>query len=182
MDHGLHVLKQRSFPPNRAPKMQERHQLFFGLGLMSKEFQHPAIQTKIELHFGGFFSSNKSAPANRKTGFANRDPNKQEVGFIFVWSGSELWSLFKYSRVKLKNQKPIAEDVQSGGGTFKSNRLLPFLIILILQYINLQYCMQGKFACNVLLTTKKTLTKVNREKPVELFSKFAGFCTCHLFR
>ncbi len=29
-------------------------------------------------------SSNKSAPANRNTGFyANRDPNKQEVGFIF---------------------------------------------------------------------------------------------------
>jgi hypothetical protein len=31
------------------------------------------------------FSSNKSVPANRKTGFyANRDPNKQEVGFIFA--------------------------------------------------------------------------------------------------
>jgi hypothetical protein len=33
--------------------------------------------------------------------------------------------------------------------------------------------MHGKFACNVLLTTKKTLTNVNWEKPVELFSKFA---------
>jgi hypothetical protein len=41
--------------PNRAPKMQERHQLFFGLRLVSKEFIHPAIQTKIEQHFGGFF-------------------------------------------------------------------------------------------------------------------------------
>jgi hypothetical protein len=31
------------------------------------------------------FPSNKSVPANRKTGFyANRDPNKQEVGFIFA--------------------------------------------------------------------------------------------------
>jgi len=49
------VLKLRSFPPNRAPKMRERHQLFFGLRLVSKEFQHPAIQTKIEQHFGGFF-------------------------------------------------------------------------------------------------------------------------------
>jgi hypothetical protein len=29
------------------------------------------------------FSSNKSAPANRQKGFyTNRDPNKQEVGFI----------------------------------------------------------------------------------------------------
>ncbi len=30
----------------------------------------------------------------------NCDPNKQEVRFIFVWSSSELWSLFK----KLKNE------------------------------------------------------------------------------
>jgi hypothetical protein len=35
--------------------MRERHQLFFGLQLVSKEFQHLAIQTKIEQHFGGFF-------------------------------------------------------------------------------------------------------------------------------
>ncbi len=48
LDHGLHVLKQRSFPPNRATQMWERYQLFFGLRLMSKEFQHFAIQTKIE--------------------------------------------------------------------------------------------------------------------------------------
>jgi hypothetical protein len=41
--------------PNRAPKMRERHQLIFGLRLMSKEFKHLAIQTKIEQQFGGFF-------------------------------------------------------------------------------------------------------------------------------
>jgi hypothetical protein len=35
--------------------MREKYQLFFGLRLVSKEFQHPAIQTKIEQHFGGFF-------------------------------------------------------------------------------------------------------------------------------
>jgi hypothetical protein len=55
MDHGLHELKQLSFPLNPAPKMLERHQLFFGLRLMSKEFQHPAIKSKIEQHFGRFF-------------------------------------------------------------------------------------------------------------------------------
>ncbi len=55
LDHGLHVLKPRSFPPNHAPNMRERNQLFFGLLLVSKVFQHPAIQTKIEQHFGGFF-------------------------------------------------------------------------------------------------------------------------------
>ncbi len=42
---------------------------------------------------------------------ANRDRNKQEVGFIFAWSGSELWTLIKYSRSKIKIQKPKAVDV-----------------------------------------------------------------------
>jgi hypothetical protein len=32
-----------------------RHQLFVGSGLISKEFQHLAIQIKIEQHFSGFF-------------------------------------------------------------------------------------------------------------------------------
>jgi hypothetical protein len=55
LDHSLHVLKPRSFQPNLAPKMRERHQLFCGLWFMSKEFRHPPIQTKIEQHFGGLF-------------------------------------------------------------------------------------------------------------------------------
>jgi hypothetical protein len=55
VDLDLLVLIPQSFPPNRDPKMRERQQLFFGLQLASKEFQHPAIQTKIEQHFGGFF-------------------------------------------------------------------------------------------------------------------------------
>jgi hypothetical protein len=42
-------------PQNRASKMRERYQLFFGLRPVSKEFQHLAIQTEIEQHFGGFF-------------------------------------------------------------------------------------------------------------------------------
>jgi hypothetical protein len=77
-------------------------------------------------------SWNKSAPANRKTGFcANRDLNKQEVGFICVWSGSELWSLFKYSRVKLKKSKTYSGWCPSWlDGTFKSLRSLTWNIIL----------------------------------------------------
>ncbi len=67
------------------------------------------------------FSSKKSVPANKKKEFfTNRDPNKQEVGFIFVWSGSELWSSIKYSELKLKNQKPIADDV-----LFKAYPMVP---------------------------------------------------------
>jgi hypothetical protein len=33
--------------------------LFFGLQLASKKFHHSAIQTKIELHFGGLFHQMK---------------------------------------------------------------------------------------------------------------------------
>jgi hypothetical protein len=36
--------------------MRERHQLFFGLRLVSKKFQHPAqSKAKKKQHFGGFF-------------------------------------------------------------------------------------------------------------------------------
>jgi hypothetical protein len=35
--------------------MRESKQLFFGLRLVSKEFLHPAIQTRIVQHFAGFF-------------------------------------------------------------------------------------------------------------------------------
>ncbi len=51
---------------------------------------------------------------------ANDDPNNQEVGFIFEWSGSELWTLIKYSRSKIKNKKPIAGDV-----LFKAYPMVP---------------------------------------------------------
>jgi hypothetical protein len=59
LDHGLHMLKPRSFLLNCAPKMRKRHQVL--LWLVSKEFQHHAIQTKKE-HFGGFFHQIKVRP------------------------------------------------------------------------------------------------------------------------
>ncbi len=71
-------LKPRYFPPNRATKMRERHLLFFGLQLVSKEFQHSALQTEMSSTLAVFSS-------NRKTGiYANHDSNKQEVQFIFA--------------------------------------------------------------------------------------------------
>ncbi len=36
---------------------------------------------------------------------------EQAGGGLFAWSGSELWSCFKYSELKLKNLKHIAVDV-----------------------------------------------------------------------
>ena len=46
--------------------MQERHQLFFGLQLVSKEFQQPAIQTKIEQHGGSFHKIKLRQPIGRQ--------------------------------------------------------------------------------------------------------------------
>jgi hypothetical protein len=80
LDHGLHVLKPRSFPLNLAPKMQERHQLFFGLQVVSKEFQHPAIQTKIEQHFGRFFHQIKVCHPTERQDLCK--PRSEEVEFI----------------------------------------------------------------------------------------------------
>jgi hypothetical protein len=51
-----------SFPPNRASKMRENQQLFFGLRLVSRMFEEnkqPAIQTKIKQPIGGFFQQIK---------------------------------------------------------------------------------------------------------------------------
>ncbi len=44
-----------TFSAKPCSKNVGRHQLVFGLRLMSKEFQHPAIQTKIEQLFDIFF-------------------------------------------------------------------------------------------------------------------------------
>jgi hypothetical protein len=47
--------------------MRESQQLVFGLRLVSKEFQHPTIQTRIVRHFGGFFHQiNVRQPIGRK--------------------------------------------------------------------------------------------------------------------
>jgi hypothetical protein len=76
-DHGLHVLKPRSFSPNCAPKWGKDINCSLGCGL------HPSFRNRGALW--RIFSSNESAPAIRKTGFyADRDPNKQEAGVIFA--------------------------------------------------------------------------------------------------
>ncbi len=123
LDHGLNMIKPRSFPPNRAPKMPERHLLFLRLRLMSKEYQHPAIQTKIEQHFGGFFHHIKvllRQPIGRQDSMQTVTRTSRRLDSFLQWSGSELWSLFKYSRVKLKNQEPIAVDA-----LFKAYPMVP---------------------------------------------------------
>jgi hypothetical protein len=85
-----------SIPSNRFPKMRERHQLFFGLQLMSKEFQHSAIQTKIEQNFGGFFYEIKvHLPIGRQD-------SRQTVIRGWIHFCMKDLEPFKYSRSKIK--------------------------------------------------------------------------------
>jgi hypothetical protein len=52
--------------------MRERHHWFFGLLLVSKEFKHPSIQTKIEQNFSGFFHQVKvRQPIGREDSMQN---------------------------------------------------------------------------------------------------------------
>ncbi len=46
-------------------------------------------------------------------GLSTCKPWSKQVGgwIIFAWRGSELWTLIKYSRSKIKNKKPTAVDV-----------------------------------------------------------------------
>ncbi len=79
-------------------------------GSWVKNFNIPQSKPK-QAAVWQIFSSTKSVPANRKTGFyANRDA---QVGSWIHFCTKRLrpWSLFKYSRVKLTNQKPIVVDV-----------------------------------------------------------------------
>ncbi len=65
--------------------MRERYQLFFGLQLAGKKIPSFRNPNQNRAALWRIFSSDESAPANRKTGFyADRDPNKKEVGFIFA--------------------------------------------------------------------------------------------------
>jgi hypothetical protein len=102
----LHILEQRFLPPNRAPKLQERHQLFFGLQLLSKEFQHPAIQTKVEQHFGRFFHQIKvRQPIGRQDSTQTVIRTSRRLDSFLHEAAQNLEIFFKYSRVKFKKSK-----------------------------------------------------------------------------
>jgi hypothetical protein len=78
--------------------MREKNQLFFGLQLVSKEFQHPAIQTKIEQHFGGFFHKIKvHQPIGRQDSMKTVIQTSRRLDSFF-----RTFQIFK-SEIKIKN-------------------------------------------------------------------------------
>jgi hypothetical protein len=82
--------------------------VWFGLLDVGIFYSRTVIQRTI-VDFPAFLDHG-SAEKIAVCSHANHDPNKQEVGFMIEWSGSEIWSFFKYSLLKLKNLKPIAVD------------------------------------------------------------------------
>jgi hypothetical protein len=91
--HGLHVLKPRYFSPNRAG------QLFFGLRLAGKKFHHSTIQTKIELHFGGFFHQMKvRQPIGRQDSMQTVIQTSRRLDSFLHKAAQNFELLSKYSR------------------------------------------------------------------------------------
>jgi hypothetical protein len=93
----------------------------FGLRDVGILYSRVVIQRTIDV--SPAFLKHSSAGKNMVWAHASHDPNKHEVGFIFPWNGSELWTLIKYSRSKInkKNKKkPMVVDV-----LFKAYPMIP---------------------------------------------------------
>jgi hypothetical protein len=86
--------------------MWERHQLFFGLRLVSKDFQHPVIQAKIEQHFGGFFHQiNVRQPIGRQDSMQTMIRTTRRLD-LFLHEATQNFEVFSNTVFKseLKNQ------------------------------------------------------------------------------
>jgi hypothetical protein len=92
------VHKPQSFPPNQAPKMWESQQLFFGGRLVNrifKEFQHPAIQTKIVQHFDRFFHKIKMCqPTGRKESIQTKCRIRSRRIEAFLYEAAQNFEVF----------------------------------------------------------------------------------------
>ena len=108
-DHRLYGHKPQSFSPNRAPKMQASHQMFFGLQLVSRIFeenQQPAIQIKIEQPFGRFFQQIKVwQPIGRKDSIQTmcRRSRRLETFLYLAAQNFELFSNIQDQNKQINN-------------------------------------------------------------------------------
>jgi hypothetical protein len=80
------------------------------LRLAGKKCHHSAIQTKIELHFGGFFHQKKVRQPIGKPDSMQTVIRTSSRLDSFLHKAAENFEL-KYSRSKIKNLKHIAVDV-----------------------------------------------------------------------
>ena len=98
-----------------ALKKSAKVQLYFGLDCGRMRFFTDEPQSKDQLmslpHLWSTVWRKRSRLEHMQT--ANR--TSRRIRGLFAWSGSELWTLIKYSRSKIKNLKHIAVDVHLKG-------------------------------------------------------------------
>jgi hypothetical protein len=86
--------------------MRERYQLFFGLQLVSNEFHHSAIQTKIEQHFGGFFHQiNVRQPIGRQDSMQTVIRTSRRLLESFLHEAAQNFGVFKIFKSEIKKLK-----------------------------------------------------------------------------
>ncbi len=120
-DHGLHrILSSYGLAHLYLMKKSAKELLYFGLGCGMMKFFIFKPQPKKHLmslpHFWGTVWWKRSRFDHMQTEIRTR----RRIRTLFEWSGSELGSNFKYSAMKLKNQKPIVVDV-----LFKAYPMVP---------------------------------------------------------
>jgi hypothetical protein len=87
--------------------MRESQQLVFGLRLVSKEFQHPAIQTRIVQHFSRFFHQiNVRQPIGRKDSIQTVILTSRRLDSILYEAAQnfEVFSNIQKGNLKIKNK------------------------------------------------------------------------------
>jgi hypothetical protein len=91
--------------------MRESQQLVIGLRLVSKEFQHSAIQTRIEQHFGGFFHQiNVRQPIGRKDSIQTVILTSRRLDSLLYEAAQNL-EVFQIFESEIKKSKTKAVDV-----------------------------------------------------------------------
>jgi len=72
---------------------------------VSKEFQDPAIQTKIEQHFGGFFHQiNVRQPIGRQDSMQTVNRTSRRLD-SFLHEADQNFELFSNFKIKIKKSK-----------------------------------------------------------------------------
>ena len=111
-DHGLHrILTSYWLAHFYLMKKSAKELLYFGLDCGMMKFFTFKPQPKEQLmpfpHLWSTVWRKRSLLEHMQT--VNR--TSRRIRGLFAWSGSELWTLIKYSRSKIKNKKHIAVDV-----------------------------------------------------------------------
>jgi hypothetical protein len=113
-DHGLHRILSSYWPAHfYLMKKSAKVLLYFGLDCGMMEFFTYEPQSKEQLISLLHFWSTVRRKRSRFEALSTCKLWSEQAGGLeaFLHEAAQTWSCFKYSALKLKNQKPIAIDV-----------------------------------------------------------------------